>query len=76
MLEDFIDTFNSLTTLAIASTVCDEPLKIKAEEMESVALAPGPCTNCSFSSKNGSIPGHISLYNKSDYMSVHVRTFI
>uniref|UniRef100_A0A3Q3J5K4 DUF4550 domain-containing protein n=1 Tax=Monopterus albus TaxID=43700 RepID=A0A3Q3J5K4_MONAL len=41
--------------------------KPPAEEMESVALAPGPCTNCSFSSKNGCIPGHISLYNKSDY---------
>ncbi|XP_070695474.1 uncharacterized protein FLJ43738 [Pempheris klunzingeri] len=35
----------------------------KAEE-RSVALAPGPCTDCSLGSKNSAIPRHSSLYNK------------
>ncbi|XP_044026837.1 uncharacterized protein cfap92 isoform X2 [Siniperca chuatsi] len=40
----------------------------KAEEKKSEALAPGPCTNCSLSSKNNTIGRHISLYNKYHYI--------
>ncbi|KAK2862636.1 hypothetical protein Q5P01_002169 [Channa striata] len=39
----------------------------KAKETESMALAPGPCNNCSLSSKNV-VPRHTSLYKKYQFI--------